>query len=306
MTIRPILRLCLEPVLLKSAAAGEHNFVNLLIETVEKSRFRVEFCPDTEAELFKPVSDNVYTLAHMIQPPSGRGLVFRRAYHYPFWQIDSTAERWKWDVAKATFNQEEIPQKEAQRFAAFWKKRLFGNAPVQADRRGYVYVPLQGKISMHRTFQSCSPLEMLTQTLIHCDGREVVATLHPKEIYTGAERAALDQLDKRYSHLTIDTGNMEKHLLHCDYVVTQNSSAAFAGYFFGKPALLFAGIDFHHIAVRADMNNLALSFAEVALHEPGYPAYIWWFWQHQSINAGKDDAVTRIAARFRRFGWPIE
>lgn len=306
MTSFPTLRLCLEPGLLKRAVAGEHNFIGLLTETVKEARFRVEYCPATAAEVFKPVSDSAYTLTHMKQPPSGRGLVFRRTYYYPFWQIDSTAERWNWDVAKAIFDPAIVPAKEAGRFAEYWKKRLYGDLPAQSHRKGYIYVPLQGKISVHRSFQSCSPLEMLTHTLNHSGGLEVVATLHPKEEYSSAELAALEYMDKRYSHLVLGTGDMERHLARCEFVVTQNSSAAFAGYFFGKPALLFAGIDFHHIAVRADMDNLALSFAEVAVIEPDYDRYIWWFLQNQSINAGKDDAKAKIAARLHRFGWPIE
>ena len=89
-------------------------------------------------------------------------------------------------------------------------------------------------------------------------------------------------------------------------MVTQNSSVAFGGYFFGKAALFFAGIDFHHIGVRADMKNLPKSFAAVAQAQPDFDLYLWWFLQKQSINAGKDTAQAKIAARLKRFGWPIE
>jgi len=34
--------------------------------------------------------------------------------------------------------------------------------------------------------------------------------------------------------------------------------------------------------------------------------YLYWFWQDQSINAGRDDVYGKITARFRRFGWPID
>lgn len=306
MSRHPTLRLCLEPSLLKSAAAGEHNFVNLIVQSVKKSRFRVEFCPDTEAELFKSTLPDVYTLSHMKQPPSGRGLVFRRAYEYPFWQIDATAARWDWDVARATFDPEAVPRAAADKFLGFWQKRLFGAAPQDTSRGGYIYVPLQGRLSVHRTFQTCAPIEMLNHVLRHSGGRKVIATLHPRETYTPADYAVLEQMENRHTALQVTTGDMVAHLQHCDFVVTQNSSAAFSGYFFGKPALLFAGIDFHHIAVKADMEDLAHSFAQVAAAAPDYAGYLWWFWQEQSINAGRDGAVDKIAARLRRFGWPID
>lgn len=301
----PTLRLCLEPPLLKSAEAGEHNFINLIVDVAENARFRVEYCPSTELELFKSVGDDVFTLSHMKHPPSGRGLVFRRVYHYPFWQIDQTAKRWDWDIARAAYDPSDVPGQEAARFAGYWKKRLFKGACDQVEQTGYIYVPLQGRIRDHRSFQSCSPLDMLRATLKHADGKPVVATLHPKEDYGAADLAALEALGEAHPHLDISMGDMAQHLQRCDFVVTQNSGVAFDGYFFGKAALLFGKIDFHHIAVRAEMDHLAASFKAVPQHRPDFDAYLWWFWQHQSINAGRDDAKDKIAARFRRFGWPI-
>ena len=300
-----ILRILLEPALLKSAKAGEHNFINIVSETAKNSGFSIELRPSSETEMTRVVDENVYTLTHMKHPPTKRGLVFRRVYYYPFWQIDQTSERWHWDVAKASFDAGSVEPKEAERFARFWKKRLFSVAPQNTSRSGMIYVPLQGRPRQHRSFQSCSPVEMLEQTIQHCAGRRVVATLHPKEHYSPSDLAVLEQLEARHLNLTITTGDMERYLQTCDFVVTQNSSAAFAGYFFGKLALLFGQIDFHHIAVRADMNDLASSFAEVAAATPEYDKYLWWFWQSQSINAGKESAAAKISARLTRFGWPM-
>jgi hypothetical protein len=301
-----ILRICLEPPLLKSAQDGAHNFIDLVSNVAKNAGYQVELYPFSDVELSKPVEETVYTLTHMKQGPVKRGLVFRRVYYYPFWQIDQTAERWGWDVAQAEFDASLVPAAEAQKFAGFWKKRLFGAAPLNTSRKGMIYVPLQGRLSLHRSFQSCSPLEMLEHTIEHSAGRQIVATLHPKESYIAADLAALERLERRHQNLTVTMGDMETHLRQCDYVVTQNSSAAFAGYFFGKPALLFAKIDFHHIAVRADLANLASSFAKVAQANPAYDRYLWWFLQSQSINAGKDTASDKITARFARFGWPMK
>jgi hypothetical protein len=241
----------------------------------------------------------------MVNPPDDNGLVFRRVYHYPFWQIDAVAQRWHWDVARATFDPASASP-DAARFYRFWQKRLFGDAPDATRRDGFVYVPLQGHLDRQRLFQSCSPLEMIAHCLAQDPDRRIVATLHPKESYSRADIAALEALSRAHPRLTVDTGNMENHLRTCDYVVTQNSGAAFSGYFFGKPALLFGQIDFHHIAVRADMDALGESFERVQTFTPAYDKYIWWFWQDQSINAGREDAEARIAARLRRFGWPID
>ena len=134
---------------------------------------------------------------------------------------------------------------------------------------------------------------------------QVVATLHPNEHYENAEIVALEKLEKAHDRLTVQTGGMEDLLVGCDFIVTQNSSVAFNGYFFGKPSLLFRKADFHHIAVQAEIDDLAAGFAEVQQIRPDYAAYIHWFWQRNSINAGRLEATDMIAARLKRFGWPI-
>ena len=290
----------LEDSLRQSAEAGEHNFINLMVEILKKSQFRVEYSDISKLK----DHDGGYSISHMKEPPDDNGLVFRRVYHYPFWQIEQTSKRWHWDVAKSKFDPG-IVASDAVRFYGFWQKRLFGDAPDQTSADGFVYIPLQGRVTRHRVFQSCSPVEMIEHCLEQDPHRKVMATLHPKEVYSRKERTELDALQAKHERLTIGAGEMVNHLQRCDYVVTQNSSAAFAGYFFGKPALLFAKSDFHHIAEQADMENLQHSFENVTNRNPAYDKYIWWFWQQQSINAGRDDARDKIVARFKRFGWPM-
>ena len=295
------LRFYLDPGLRRHAEAGTHNFINLICDTVSKAKFRVEY-HTLPAPLFAP---NVHALSHMAPPATDLGLVFRKVYQYPFWQIDQTSERWNWDVAKAAFDPGTV-SRDAPRFYRFWQKRLFEDAPQDSRKDGYVYVPLQGHLTRQRSFQKCSPVEMIAHCLTHLPDRKIVATLHPGEGYSADALGQLDALQRKHPLLTVSKGDMVAHLQGCDFVVTQNSSAAYNGFFFGKPALLFAQIDFHHIAIKADMNDLQSSFAQVQGHTPDYAAYIWWFWQSQSINAGREDARDKIAARLRRFGWPID
>ncbi|WP_370399652.1 hypothetical protein [Sulfitobacter sp. JB4-11] len=295
------MRFYLEPSLRERAESGAHPFVKLMQETVEKFLFRVEF-HDLPPSILLP---DVHALCHMVKPDIPRALIFRRVYEYPFWQIEQTSERWNWDTAKATFDPARVSG-DAARFYGFWQRRLFDDAVKQTRQRGYIYVPLQGRLLQKRSFQKCSPLDMIGHCLIHAPDRQIIATLHPKEAYGAAELAALETLARQNPRLEIAKGDMVRYLQDCDFVVSQNSGAAFSGLFFGKPALLFAGIDFHHIAIKANMDDLQKSFDQVAIHQPDYAAYIWWFWQSQSINAGKDDARDRIAARLRRFGWPMD
>ena len=297
-----IVRFHLDPEMLRSAAEGGHNFLNLIKGVVEDAGLSVDLVPNHPGTRRNAGRDGGYDLFHMDPPTHDRAVTIRRAYHYPFWAIEQSAERWNWHVARAEFPGA-ANRKEADRFAGFWRKRLFGEHEVTRD--GHVYVPLQGLIRQHRSFQACAPVDMIRAVLRHNPDRRVVATLHPNESYDARDLAALDAIRAEFSRFSVETGNMVEHLATCDYVVTQNSSAAFNGYFFGKPCVLFARVDFHHIA--ANVATLGVADALAAVHDmqPDYAGYLHWFWQRMSINAGRPEAPAQIAAALRRAGWPV-
>jgi hypothetical protein len=289
----------MEPELCDSAQVGKHNFIGKVADVLMRAGMGVRYLPFGSAVLSEG-----WTMSHIKSPPDKRGLSFRRVYHYPFWQIERSAERWTWDVAQTTFNPDPAEAKEAARFYKFWQKRLFEDTPQTASREGFIYVPLQGKITSHRPFQTCSPLDMVEHCLAQTSGR-VITTLHPNEHYDRSEIKALRKLEKSHRRLEVQTGGMVDLLARCDYIVTQNSSVAFNGYFFGKPSLLFRKAEFHHIAVQAMEDDLAAGFDAVRHLAPDYAAYVHWFWQKNSINAGRPEAEEMIATRLRRFGWPV-
>lgn len=299
-----ILRFYLEDELRQSALGGRHNFIALVAGMAEAAGYRVEYRRNTPAERLKSATRRGYALFHMDGPVQDRAMIFRRVYHYPFWAIESHPERWTWAVARAGFPVHDVPRRAADRFYRFWQDRLFGDAAQSATRDGFVYVPLQGRLSEHRSFQSCAPLDMIRAVLSH-DDRPIVAALHPNEVHTPDDLAALDSLAAQTGRLTIRTGGMKQLLATCDYVATQNSSVAFNGYFFGKPAVLFAGIDFHHIAAKVSDLGVGPAIRAAPALTPDYAGYVHWFWQRMSINAGRDDAADRIRAAFDRAGWPV-
>lgn len=258
----------MEKGLCESARSGQHNFINKVARILEDSAFRVEFC-DIRSQ--NNADSTARTLTHMKASLSQKGLMFRRVYHYPFWQIDRSDKRWEWDVAKATFNPTQIDEKEANRFYNFLRKRMFENAMPTEDE-GFIYVPLQGKLLDHRSFQSCSPIQMIDRTLATFPDRKVITTLHPKETYSRQELDAVERLEHTYPNLELRMGQMDALLDRCAFVVTQNSSAAFNGYFFGKPAVLFGKIDFHHIAIDG---MTVEDFDQIEAHQPDYARYIY-------------------------------
>ncbi|MDX1781237.1 MAG: hypothetical protein R3256_07950 [Thalassovita sp.] len=295
----------LVPDLLKSARAGQHNFIGKIVEVVEKAGFSVGFRGNSPRERAASHDRPGYAMFHMDEPQGDHALTFRRVYHYPFWQIEPTTRRWDWRVAQKRFNPGKVDPEEAKRFFSFWRKRLFGEAVTEVTRDGIIYAPLQGRLTERRSFQTCSPLEMLVSTLQHDPSRRVIATLHPNESYSASELSKLETLAKRFPRLKLQRADMVKMLQRCDYVVTQNSSVAFNGYFFGKPCVLFARSDFHHIAADVYRQGLDRAFETVLRDPPDFERYVWWFWQDMSINAGRPEAQKKIRQALRRAGWPI-
>jgi hypothetical protein len=297
----PDLRLYLHPPMLGDARRGRVNFIQRLIALLERQGWRIEILPSGEARRAAAPDLPGYALFHMEKPTHDRALTFRRAYHFPFWRIERVAERWRWPVAESRFDPEIIDADEARVFHARLAARVL---PGPAPRRdGPVLIPLQGRIAETRSFQTMSPLDMVAR--VAETGRLCVATLHPREIYTPEDRAALEALATRHPNLSIG-GNTAALLRDCAFVATQNSAVAFDGFILGKPAVLFGQVDFHHIGLKVADLGAEAALAAAPDHRPDFDRYLFWFLQLNAINMSAPDADARIAAALARGGWPVD
>jgi len=298
-----ILRIYLEDGLRQDAEAGRHNFFRILRAAFEARGFQVAFHRSTPAERIRSAIRPGYTLLHAEEPEHDRALTVWRAYLYPFWRIERTARRAAWRLAGQAFDAAAVDGKAAERFLAFWQGRLMSEPP-RPPGSGYVFVPLQGRLLEHRSFQTMSPIEMLRCLLAEETQRRILVTLHPGEIYEPAERAALEALGPR---VAVVQGGPHEMLSGCDYVVTQNSGVAFLGLFQARPVALFAEADFHHVAHRVD--RLGPAEALRRAREEGRIAdaarYLYWFLQLGCVNAGRPEAGERILARCAELGWQV-
>lgn len=289
---------CLERELKESAEAGTHNFIGIVTDLLSKSNFSIGF---READ----AATDSYALLHDQEPKTQNSLSLQPAYHLPFWQIETTRNRWDWHVAKSRYQPEKVNLVEAQRFYDFWRDRLFGDAAKNASKDGFIFVPLQENLGERQSFQTCTQIEMLVAILQYDPARRVLVALDPEVPISPADRSKLKSVVGRFPRLEVRSQPMHELLQRCDYVVTQNSSVAFDGYFFGKPCVLFARSDFHHIAGDVFTDGPRAAFEQVQGPAPDFARYIWWFWQEMSINAGRDTAKNKIRKALRRGGWPL-
>ena len=305
MSARETVTFYLHPQLRKQAERGNHNFINKVAEVLTEAGLEFAFDGDDDLARLRARTRPGYSMFLMDEPVNARGLTFRKTYVFPFWHIEKQAVRWEWPVAQEAFDPWAQDAQKSANFYRFWRQRLYAEGPKYARKDGFIYVPLQGKLLQKRSFQFCSPMDMIKTVLEQNPNRQVVVTLHPSETYTAAEQRALEELLVAHDQLFVRIGHMERHLQNCDYIVTQNSSVGFKGYFFGKPLILFGKADFHHIALNVQQIGVEAAFEQVDGHEPHYAAYLHWFLQRRAINAGRPESKTRIRNVLRNHGWPV-
>lgn len=289
MTNAPVLNLYLPHRSREKLAAGQGIF-GKVAAAVQGAGWQL--VPRKE---YEPVTGDGFHLVHNRPVTTPDTLCLRRSYIEPFYSIEASNDRWNWDVALEPFT----PATGGEWFLTYWRDQIFAGLTIRND--GHIFMPLQGKLTERRHFQAMSPVDMIAATLKAEPERRVLATLHPGESYGEDELAALRQFDDRFE--LSDRPSMEL-LAACDHVVTENSSLAFRGFFARKPAVLFARIDFHHIAASVPDLGVKKAFARLA-EPPPFAAYLHWFLREQAMSARQDDAAPRIARRLRDHGWPI-
>lgn len=316
-----LLRIYLDPAALARARAGTHNFFGRVAGAVRAAGWRVEFVESTLANRLAAPGRDGYALFHMEPPTHDRALTCRRVYVGAFWSIEAQAERWLRPVAQARFLPGSVAPDLARGFAQSWRGRLFPG--VVARDHGYLFMPLQGRLLDRRGFQAASPVEMI-EAVIARDPRPVRAALHPQESYTPEEIRVLAALSAKHARFNVQRGGGAGLLRNCQALVTENSAMALEGYFLEKPALLFARIDFHHIAASVPRDGLQKAFDDFAqqagAQQPGpglsadgqnpappadFAAYLHWFLQQNAINAGRPECEAQVLAALRAQGWPL-
>jgi hypothetical protein len=303
---RRTLRILYPAGLCARARDGRHGMSNRIVRAFRDAGFDVVMAEDTLAERLRTRATGAFSIVHATEPVDHRGLVLRRAYVGAFWRLEPTEKRWEFDVARKSFDPQTIDGDEADRFRSRWRRELFGTMTPPWRRSDALYVPLQGRLLDRRSFQTMSPIAMVEAVCRARPATPVVATLHPRYDHTPEERAAVADMVDRLSNLTLSDASSETLLQECAAVVCQNSAVAFSGFFLGVPAILFARIDFHHIA--GNVADLGVDGALARLGEPRreYARYLWWFLKENAIGAGSDAAEAQILAAARRANWPVE
>ncbi|MDN5567433.1 MAG: hypothetical protein L0G27_01550 [Paracoccus sp. (in: a-proteobacteria)] len=300
MAFEKLLTVYLHPPILQTAQAGKLGFVNRIAGLLRARGWQVRIERSGDTARAQAADQPGYALFNMEKPTHDRALTFRLAYHYPFWRLEPLAERWRWPVALAQFDGSVIDHASARDFARKLRDRVLpGPDPVRGD---HVLIPLQGHIRRQRSFQAASPLAMVRD--VAETGRPCTATLHPKEVYEDADRAALDDIARAHPNLTVG-GDTKALLRDCAFVVAQNSGVGFDGLILDKPVVLYGLSDFHHIALNVAQMGAEKALARAPDHSPPTAKYLDWFLRRTSLDMMAPDADERLLAAMKKGGWPV-
>lgn len=299
------LGLYLEGGLRDRVAGGGHNFFAQVVSAFKERGFAVDFYPNTASERIKSVDRKGFSLFHLETPTHDRALDVRLAYLYPFWRIERAQWRADYRVSVTDFVAADVDGDEAEQFFRFWRRRLKKKHPnLEMIQKEYVFIPLQGRLTEHRKGQSMSPVDMISATLEGDKFRKIVIKLHPSENYSTAEMDALKPF-RENPRISFSEAPSFSLLGACEYVVTENSTVAFEGFFHRKPAILFADSDFHHMCQNVNKVGADLAFRNILATRNPYARYMYWFLQQNCINAGRAGAGQKIIQDCQSFGWQI-
>ncbi|CAM3199732.1 hypothetical protein PANO111632_07575 [Paracoccus nototheniae] len=295
-----LLSVYLHPPILHTARAGKLGFLNRIRTILEPQGWQIEILQSGLSAREAAPTRPGYALFNMERPTHDRALTFRRAYHFPYWRLERQAERWRWPIAQAAFDPSSIEPDAARNFLRRLRGRVLPGAdPVQGD---HILIPLQGHIRRQRSFQSTSPVRMVQAAAR--TGRPCIVTLHPKEVYDEADRAALDRLIASHPNITLGGDTMAR-LRDCAFVVTQNSSVGFDGLILGKPVVLFALSDYHHVTLDAGRLGAAEALARAPDHTPPVDRFLDWFLRRTALDMMAPDADARLLSAMKKGGWPV-
>lgn len=285
----------------KLLAGAAPNIFARVKRSFEAAGWVIQIVPEGERLTAPPTDGYDLVVNQPVDQPQVLNL--RNAYLPAFWRIEDSNDRWNFSVASAEYDPARVLQGTGQALLDRWRPMILKGATPRRD--GFIFMPLQGVLQRQRHFQAMSPVAMIHATVQADPTRPVLATLHPKERYSDADRAVLADIAATNPRFTLSNEPSLDLLWRCDYVVSQNSSMAFTGFFAAKPAVLCARIDFHHIAQSVPAIGVQRAFARVQRPPPDFGRYLFWFLRHNAIAQFAEDAEDQIAARLRQLGWPL-
>ncbi|MBL4807263.1 MAG: hypothetical protein JKY31_08235 [Rhodobacteraceae bacterium] len=288
----------------KSIDAGRHNFFRILRQTVEEIGFTTATKRQTKHGGLLANLDHNYHIFNIDGAVGKRALNVRRAHFYPFWSLENAGTRRTPRISGKTFDPDQVNGIAAQDFFNKLCVRNLTTPKETLPQSDYVFVPLQGRILKQRSWQYASTEQMIN-TILEQDTRQIIVKPHPKEAYSEAELNYIKCLNLN-PRITVSNADTDALLSQCAYVVTHNSSVAFHGFLYQKPAILFAQADYLHICQTvANPTQAASAFAKSQSLRPAFEKYLYWYLQMNCINAGRNEAPAKILEMLTECGWDV-
>ena len=285
--------------------AKSHKLSNILRGIFEGLGFAAQTADHNKLNIWKAKLDKNYHIFHLGGADGARALNMRKAYFEPFWSIEKPHSRHWGRVAHKTFIPNTVGPGLARPFFKRMQERYIKPDGQISEATDYAFVPLQGKLCKQRDWQFADLATMVKTIRTQDPDRQIILKPHPRENYTHEELDLLGQLTLLSKVQTVDAP-LQSLLANCAYVVTQNSSVAFEGILFQKPAVLFARADFHHLfPVVKSPEDASTAFSQVRSAQFQFEKYLYWFLQMNCANVSQLSARGKIMEMLYEGGWNL-
>ncbi len=289
----------------ENIAAGHHKFSDLMQSVFEDMGYAFQLKPHTPRQIMQARLDRNYHIFHINGAQGPRALNMRKSFYNPFWTIEKPHTRHFGRIAHKAFDPRIVGPGLARPFFNHMQKTRIETGSTGLNIKGYVLLPMQGKLCKKRPWQFADLATMVRTIRTHDPDRKIILKPHPREVYSTAERTLVKELAQLPNVEVVDAP-IHALLASCAYVATHNSAVAFEGILLKKPAILFAKAHYHHLfpTIRKPEDATA-AFARVQGEDFPFGAYLYWYLQMNSINVRQPSATAKIIEAMHESGWDL-
>ncbi|NEX47883.1 hypothetical protein [Pseudotabrizicola algicola] len=245
----------------------------------------------------------------------GRGVLNASiAYLPPFWHLDPAGMQAESSIGAQVFDPSEVPQRAAngffermrERYTLARRSRRAQEEEAASFAPGAISVFLQGSQPEENGLAHVSGEAMLRAVARGAGGRQVLVKPHP--LAPEHDAAVIARVIAEGCSITPTTANVHDMIAASVATVSINSACAIEGFLQHKPAILFGPSDFHHVAqtVRQPEGFSAALGNALALPQPDYRRFLYWYFVRNCLNVGAPDFAAKVQAIFAQAGFPPE
>lgn len=286
--------------------AGQLPFYNRLCPLLAQMGFDVALMPLYRPPYLRWVNQRCLHLYRGPgRPRRGPGILHvAKGYVNGYWYVDPMGHRENSGILSKTFDPKAIdPAAPNEFFKTVRRQNVHHGQSQRAQTErgaaevidGAIAIMLQRMVPGEAPKAAiCTEAEMVRAVVAARGDRPVMIKYHPFGATDAVKQAVGDTVDPSKGVHLVDA-NVHDILEAASMVCTLTSGVGFEAYLHRTPTLLFAGADYHHIALQvASLDDLPDLFVQAESQRFPFPKYVHWFLEQNLIRQDATDFDDRV------------